>query len=364
MNKKLFKPYSLGGLQLKNRMVMAPMTRSRAIGNIPNDLMATYYGQRAEAGLIVTEGTTPSPNGLGYPRIPGAYSPAQTEGWRKTAKAVHEKGGKIFMQLMHTGRVGHPLNLPKGAEVLAPSPVALKETQMYTDQEGMQAIPEPRAFTEKEIADTIQEYVLSAQNAIAAGFDGVELHGANGYLIQQFINPATNQRNDSYGGSIENRIRFAAETARAVAEAIGKEKVGIRLSPYGVFNEMSHYDEIDATYTLLTEQLNELGIAYIHIVDHSPMGAPEVPLAIKQKIRKIFSNTLILSGGYDAERAEQDLQSGLGDLVAFGRPYLANPDLVERFKQGAELNPPNFDLFYTPGPKGYTDYPVLAAVEK
>lgn len=359
ISKKIFSSAKLGNLQLQNHLVMAPMTRSRAIGNIPNELMAEYYGQRASAGLIISEGVSPSPNGLGYPRIPGAFSAEQTEGWRKIAAAVHAKGGKIFMQLMHTGRVGHPNNLPEGANVLAPSAVALTETQMYTDDAGMQAMPAPRPFTLEEISSTIREYVTAAENAISAGFDGVELHGANGYLIEQFIHPATNQRADQYGGSIENRIRFAIETTKAVAEAIGKERVGIRLSPYGVFNEMPLYAEIDETYSLLAERLNEMDILYIHLVDHAPMGAPEVPAAIKQAIRQRFKGTLILSGGYDAERAEEDLQSGRADLIAFARPFLANPDLVERFRQGAPLNEPKFDLFYTPGPQGYTDYPTL-----
>lgn len=359
MSKKLFESTTLGNIFLKNHLAMAPMTRSRAINNIPNELMAEYYAQRAEAGLLITEGVSPSPNGLGYARIPGAYSPAQTEGWKKVAKAVHAKGGRIFMQLMHTGRVSHPINLPEGAEVLAPSAAALTQTQMYTDQQGMQDIPAARPFTRSEIDATIQEYVSSSQNAIAAGFDGIELHGANGYLIEQFIHPATNRREDEYGGSIENRIRFAVETAKAVADAIGKEKVGIRLSPYGVFNEMPPYDEIDETYTLLAEKLSDLGIAYIHLVDHSGMGAPEVPVSIKKMFREKFNGTLILSGNYDAERAEQDLQSGAADLIAIGRPFLANPDLVERYKQGAALNQPKFNLFYTPGPEGYTDYPTL-----
>lgn len=359
MNKKLFSQTRLGTIELKNHLVMAPMTRSRAIDNIPNDLMATYYAQRADAGLIITEGTSPSPNGLGYPRIPGIFSEAQVDGWKKTTNAVHEKGGKIFIQLMHTGRVSHPLNLPKGARVLAPSEVTLTETKMYTDQEGPQTIPAPRTFTLQEIKATIQEYVDAAKNAIEAGFDGVELHGANGYLIQQFLNPTTNQRTDNYGGSIENRIRFAVETTQAVIEAIGKERVGIRLSPYGVFNEMPHYDNIEATYAQLTQKLNKLGVVYIHLVDHSSMGAPSVASEIKKVIRENFQQTLILSGGYDADQAEKDLQSGLGDLIAFGRPFLANPDLVDRFKQGAELNDPKFNLFYTPGPEGYVDYPTL-----
>ena len=357
---KLLSPYNLGPIALKNRIVMSPMTRSRAIGNVPNDLMAEYYQQRSGAGLIVTEGVSPSPNGLGYARIPGIFSEEQVEGWKKTTSAVHANGGKIFIQLMHTGRVTHPLNLPAGGQVLAPSAVKLSG-QMWTDAAQMQDYPEPKAMTAEELQHTKQEYVNAAKNAIAAGFDGVELHGANGYLLEQFLSPFSNTRTDSYGGSIENRARFVVETAAEVAAAIGKEKTAIRLSPYGVFNDMPAYGEIEAEYKYLAEQLNKIGIAYIHIVDHSSMGAPAVPLEIKQIIRYAFNNTVILSGGYDLARAEADIESGLGDLVAFGKPFINNPDLVARFEKGWPLSTDlNFDTFYTPGEKGYTDYAVYA----
>ncbi len=359
MAQKLFSEAALGTLTLQNHLVMAPLTRSRAIGNIPNDLMATYYGQRAGAGLIITEGTSPSPNGLGYARIPGAYSPEQTEGWKLITRAVHEKGGKIFIQFMHTGRVTHPLNMPAGAEIVAPSVIAAAG-EMYTDQEGLQPHPVPKAMTAADVQQAIQEFVHAAKQAIEAGFDGVELHGANGYLLEQFIRPTSNQRTDGYGGSIENRARFALEIAQAVAEAIGKDKTGIRLSPYGVFNDMPLYDAMESDYAYIAQKLNELGILYIHLVDHSTMGTPPVQSSVVRKIREEFKGTLILSGGYDAEKAERDLQSGLADLIAFGRPFLANPDLVERFKTNAELNEPDQNTFYTPGEEGYTDYPVLA----
>ncbi|MCB9053810.1 MAG: alkene reductase [Lewinellaceae bacterium] len=359
---QLFSSTKLGPIHLSNHIVMAPMTRSRAIGNIPNDLMAEYYAQRASAGLIITEGTSPSPNGLGYPRIPGAFSAEQVEGWKKITDAVHNKGGKIFLQLMHVGRIAHPLNLPEGAEVVAPSAIAAKG-EMYTDQEGPKGHPVPKAMNTEEVKATVQEYVQAARNAIEAGFDGVELHGANGYLIEQFINQHVNQRTDEYGGSVENRSRFLLEIAEQTSAAIGKERVGVRLSPYGAFNDMPAYDGVEEDYTYLTEQLNDIGIAYIHLVDHSSMGAPEVPDSIKEMVRTKFANTLILSGGYDAERAEADLQAGKAGLIAFGKPFLANPDLVERFRQGAELNDPDFSTFYTPGEKGYTDYPVLEEVE-
>lgn len=359
MAQKLFSEAQLSSLNLQNHLVMAPMTRSRAIGNIPNNLMATYYTQRAEAGLIITEGTAPSPNGLGYPRIPGVFSAEQVAGWQLVTKAVHEKGGKIFIQFMHTGRIGHPLNLPEGAEIVAPSAIAAAG-EMYTDQQGPQSHPVPREMTEADIQQAIQEFVQAAKNAIEAGFDGVELHGANGYLLEQFIRPTSNQRTDNYGGSIENRARFVLEVTQAVANAIGKDKTGIRLSPYGVFNDMPFYDEMDNDYEYIAQKINDLGILYIHLVDHSTMGTPPVESSVVQKIRAAFKGTLILSGGYDAERAEGDLQSGLADLIAFGRSFLANPDLVERLKIGAELNPPDEETFYTPGEKGYTDYPVLA----
>ncbi len=353
---KLFSPYTLGNLHLANRIVMAPMTRSRATDNLPNELMVEYYSQRAAAGLLITEGTAPSANALGYPRIPGLYSPEQIKEWKVVTDAVHEKGGKIFIQLMHTGRITHPLNLPAGAKVVAPSAIAATATEMYTDAKGMQPLPIPEALAPQEIRDTIAEYVHSAKSAIAAGFDGVELHGANGYLLEQFLNPASNLREDNYGGSPDNRNRFTIEVTQAVADAIGKEKVGIRLSPFGVFNEMISDDTTQHQFNSLASSLKNIGIIYIHLVDHSSMGAPAVPQSIKDSIREAFAGTIILSGGYDADRAEADLEAGKGELVAFGRPFIANPDLVERFQTGAALAVPDFNTFYTPGEKGYTDY--------
>jgi N-ethylmaleimide reductase len=356
MGEILFTPYRLGDLELQNHMVMSPMTRNRAIDNIPNDLMVEYYAQRASAGLIITEGTSPSPNGLGYPRIPGIFSEAQTKAWAPIADAAHAGGARIFMQLMHTGRIGHALNLPAGAHVLAPSAVAAAG-EMYTDAEGPQPHPLPTAMSAGDIETARQEYVQAARNAVAAGFDGVELHAANGYLLEQFIRPNTNLRTDAYGGAIENRARFVLEVAAAVCEAVGRDKVGIRLSPFGVFNDMPPYDAMEADYAYLTEQLNALGLTYLHIVDHSAMGAPEVPDSMKATMRRLFKRTLILSGGYDAERAERDLAAGKGDLIAVGRPFLANPDLPARWQASAALNEPDFNTFYTPGEKGYTDYP-------
>ena len=354
----LFSKTTLGQLTLQNRLVMAPMTRSRAIGNIPNELMAEYYAQRATAGLIITEGTSPSPNGLGYARIPGVFSAAQVAGWQRVTDAAHAQGAKMFMQLMHTGRVSHELNLPAGARVLAPSAVAAAG-EMYTDAEGMKPNALPQEMSEADIKAAIKEFAQGAENAVAAGCDGVELHAANGYLLEQFIRPNSNRRTDRYGGSLENRARFVLDTVEAVIVAIGKDRVGIRLSPFGVFNDMPPYDAMEADYIWLAQQLDMRGLAYIHLVDHSAMGAPPVPDSIKAAFRSAFKGTLILSGGYDAARAESDLGSGKCNLVAVGRPFLANPDLVARWKTGAALNVPDFNTFYTPGPKGYTDYPAL-----
>ena len=354
----LYSKTFLGPLKLQNHLVMAPMTRNRATDNIPNTLMMEYYAQRSTAGLIITEGTSPSPNGLGYPRIPGIFSPAQVEGWKAITGAVHAKGSKIFLQLMHCGRIAHQLNLPVGARILAPSAVTASG-EIYTDAGGMKPHPVPEAMTEEDIKTTIAEFVQAAKNAVKAGFDGIELHSANGYLLEQFIRPNTNQRIDGYGGAIENRARFVLEVVEAVIAAIGKNMVGIRLSPYGVFNDMPLYDTMEADYTYLAQKLNARGLVYIHLVDHSSMGAPLVPDTMKAAFRKLFKHTLILSGGYNAERAESDLIERKCDLIAAGRPFLANPDLPTRWKTGAAMNAPDMDTLYTPGPKGYTDYPAL-----
>jgi N-ethylmaleimide reductase len=362
-NGSLFAPARLGILPLRNHLVMAPMTRSRAVdANTPNDLMVEYYRQRNEAGLIITEGTSPSPNGTGYPRIPGLWTERQVAAWARVTGAVHAQGGRIFVQLMHTGRVGHPLNLAPGAEVLAPSAVAAAGT-MYTDAQGPQPHPVPRAMSDGEVHAAIAEFVQAARNAVAAGFDGVELHGANGYLLEQFLSPHTNQRRDDWGGSVDRRIRFVTAVARQVSAAIGGQRAGIRLSPYGVNADMKPYAEIHETYVKLTEELEPTGIQYIHLVDHSSMGAPKVPEDMKRAIRKAWPRDLILAGGFDLASAEAALRDGRGDFFAFGRAFLANPDLVRRLQQGVPLNPPDFATFYTPGPKGYIDYPVATMLE-
>jgi N-ethylmaleimide reductase len=355
MTATLFTPTSLGKLSLRNRIVMAPLTRSRAIGNVPNELMEKYYRLRADAGLILTEGTSPSANGLGYARIPGLFNDAQVKGWRRVTDGVHKAGGKIFTQLMHTGRVSHPANMPAGSRVLAPSAIAAPG-EMWTDSHALQPHPVPVAMSEADIAQAIAEYANAAKLAIEAGFDGVELHAANGYLIDQFLNTASNQRTDRWGGSIENRIRFAVEVAKASAAAIGAEHIGMRISPYGVFNGMAPDAEMDALYERLIAELNTIGLVYIHIVDHSSMGAPEVSPALKAKIRAAFKGKYILSGGYDLTRANADLDANSGDLVAFGRPFISNPDLVQKMLKGQALTAPDMGTFYTPGEKGYTDY--------
>ena len=357
----LFDKFAFRSLQLANRMVMAPMTRNRATpGHAAVAMMATYYGERATAGLIVTEGTSPSPNGLGYPRIPGLYDAAQVEAWKATTAAVHAHGGTIFLQLMHCGRVAHVANLPAGAEVLGPG-TAVCPGEMYTDTQGMQPHSPPRAMTEADIAHAVKEYATAARLAINAGFDGVELHGANGYLIEQFLNPVVNLRTDAYGASIDGRNRFALEVARAAVEAIGRDRVGIRLSPYGVFNGTSEFPDVQAQTLALARALSALGLLYLHLVDHSAMGAPPVPADFKRRLRAGFDGLFILSGGFDHATAEQALREKHGDLIAFGRPFLANPDLVARMRQDAPLNAPDMATFYVPGARGYTDYPALAA---
>lgn len=356
----LFDKFSTRSLQFANRMVMAPMTRNRATpSHTPDALMATYYGQRATAGLIITEGTSPSPNGLGYPRIPGLYDGAQVGAWKAVTTAVHKNGGKIFVQLMHCGRVAHVANLPAGAEVLGPGAVVCPG-EMYTDTLGLQPHSLPRAMTEVDIAHAVQEHATSAKLAMEAGFDGVELHGANGYLIEQFLNPLVNLRTDDHGGSSEGRNRLALEIARATAAAIGPDRVGIRLSPYGVFNGTGEFPDVQEQYLALAKSLSELRLLYLHLVDHSSMGAPPVPANVKLELRAAFDGLFILSGGFDHASAEQALLAKRGDLISFGRPFLANPDLVARMRKDAPLNDPDMATFYVPGAKGYTDYPALA----
>ncbi len=354
---KIFSPYKLGKMELNSRLIMAPMTRSRAINNIPNDLMVEYYRLRAAAGLIITEGVAPSANGLGYPRIPGIYNSAQIEGWKKVTDAVHAEGGKIFIQLMHTGRVSHPDNMESHTRIFAPSAIGMNG-EMWTDLRGGQAYPEPHEMTLQDIEQTQGEFVVASINAMEAGFDGVELHGANGYLIDQFINTASNKRQDEYGGSYQNRSRFTLEVSKKVADVIGAHRTGIRLSPYGVYNDMEIFDDIEDTYEYLASELGKLKLLYIHTVDLSSQGAPEVPESVKSKILVSFGGNTIINGGLDKEKAETILNNNKGNLVAFGQAFLANPDLVYKLENDIPLNNPDYDTFFTPGEKGYLDYPT------
>ncbi|MBC3791655.1 N-ethylmaleimide reductase [Spirosoma sp. LMG 31447] len=303
----------------------------------------------------MTEGTSPSPEGLGYPRIPGIFSEAQVEGWKAVTKGVHEGGSKIFVQLMHTGRIAHTANLPEGYQ-----PVGLSGSkaagEIFTDTAGMQEYSRPVALDAQGIATVVNYFVKAAQNAIRAGFDGVELHGANGYLLEQSLNPHVNTRTDNYGGSIQNRSRLILEIAEKIAGAIGPEKVGLRISPYATLSDMPPYDEaaVHQTYAYLSGELNRLGIGYIHVSDN-----PSIPQKTHQAIRSAFSNTLIYCNGLIAETAEAKLQDGSADLVAFGRSFLSNPDFMSRIEKDAPLNEVDYLTLYTPGTQGYTDYPVL-----
>jgi N-ethylmaleimide reductase len=353
----LFDPVRLGRLELPNRIVMAPMTRSRAAGNVPTASTARYYALRASAGLLIAEGTAPSPNGLGYPRIPGVFSDEQVAGWRGVTDAVHAAGGRIFIQVMHTGRIGHPANLPAGGRLLAPSAIAAPGT-MYTDSLGLQPHPEPAAMSAADIRDAIGEFAHAARQAIAAGADGIELHGANGYLIDQFLNPASNQRSDGYGGSVAARIRFAVEVAEAVAGAIGPDRVGIRISPNGKNGGMVTDADTDDLFLALARELSRIGVVYLHVTDHAPLGAPPLGAAFTAALRATFRGAYVLSGGYDRARAEADLAAGKGDLVAFGRPFLANPGLVGKLRDGRPLLDPDMSTLFTPGDAGYLDWPV------
>lgn len=355
----LFSQLSTSALELNNRIVMAPMTRNRAdINNIPNQLMAEYYMQRSSAGLIITEGTSPSPNGLGYPRMPGLFNDVQAKEWAKVTSKVHKNGGKIFVQLMHTGRVSHIDSLPDEAEVLGPMNIQCPG-EIFTDSQGLVPHSQPRSMTETDIQRAIDEHVHAAKLAIEAGFDGVELHAANGYLIEQFLNANINQREDSYGGSATARNLFALQIVQAVVNAIGAERVGIRLSPYGVLNGTGPYPEVAEQYSELLIELNKLNLIYVHLLDHSSMGTPPVPEEFIKGARKLFNGLLILTGGFDKAKAEAVLTSQLADLIGFGRAFISNPDLPERLVQGVQLTPPDMSSFYTPGEKGYIDYPSM-----
>jgi len=353
----LFSPYILGDIPLNNRLVLSPMTRSRAIeGNVANPLAATYYVQRASAGLMITEGTQVSPQGVGYIRTPGIHSPEQVAGWKHVTDAVHRVGGTIFAQLWHVGRVSHP-DFHGGDLPVGPSALPV-EGEAYTTN-GRVKIPTPRALETRELRGIVEQFRKGAENAKAAGFDGVELHGANGYLLDEFLRDGSNVRTDAYGGSISKRARLPLEVAEAVTEVFGGNRVGYRLSPHFAGYSMSDSNPV-ATFSFIAKELGKLGLGYLHVseaiagpakVEHSQRVTPH--------IRREFDGTLIVNGGYDAASAEAAIASGEADLVAFGKPFLANPDLPLRYRKGIALNTPDAATFYAGEAKGYTDYPAL-----
>ena len=354
----LFSPYKLGPLELPNRIVMAPMTRNRAgPAEVPGTLATTYYKQRVSAGLIITEGTQISQEGQGYPATPGIFSPEQVASWKRVTDAVHAAGGRIFAQLWHVGRISHPSLQPDGAAPVGPSAL-LPAGQTMTAQ-GMQPFVMPRALETHEIARVIDEFRRAAANAKRAGFDGVELHGANGYLIDQFLRDGTNKRTDRYGGSASNRARFLIEVTQALIGEWGGERVGVRLSPTNPYNDIADSNPA-ATFSTAARELNGLGIAYLHIVEPGP-GDPVATGDMPDIgfFRRIWRGPLIANKGYDLERANAVLRDGAADLVSFAALYLANPDLDQRFRRGGPFNPPDRKTFYGGAAKGYTDYPAL-----
>jgi N-ethylmaleimide reductase len=355
----LLSSYRLGRLELKNRLVMSPMTRSRAVeGNVPNPLTPTYYAQRTSAGLIVTEATQVSPQGVGYVRTPGIHSPEQVAGWRQVTDTVHRAGGKIFAQLWHVGRISHP-DFHDGALPVAPSAIAA-DGEVFTTR-GRTKMVTPRALELNELPGIVAQFRKGAENAQAAGFDGVELHGANGYLLDQFLRDGANRRTDAYGGSVRNRARLALEVTQAVVAVWGPERVGYKISPNSAFNSMSDSDPI-ATFSYLADELSRLRLLYLHATEGvaGPMAAPAGTVLAAPVLRKRFRGTLILNGGYDAHSAEAAIARGNADLIAFGVPFLANPDLPVRYAKRVPLNTPDQATFYAGEAKGYIDYPALA----
>ncbi len=351
----LFSTLTLGAFTLPNRVVMAPLTRARAEENhVPGDLMAEHYSDRASGGLIIAEATMAMEGHSAFWHEPGIYSEAQVAGWKKVTDAVHEKGGRIFLQIWHGGRACHSL-LNDGAQPVAASPIPITNDETHTP-EGKKPYEVPRELRDDELSAIIEGFTQAARNAKAAGFDGIEIHGANGYLLDGFLRDASNQRSGPYGGSIENRCRLLLEVLKAVSEIWGSDRVGLRVSPLNSFNSMGDSDPV-ALYTHLAQKLNDLNLAYLHVMRGDVLGELEGDLLTP--IRSAYQGTLISNMGYTAEEADQDIAAGQIDAVAFGVPYLANPDLPERFAKGAGLNEPNSATFYTPGPKGYNDYPLL-----
>lgn len=355
--------YSLSGLQLSNRIVMAPMTRSRAPDTVPNDAMALYYAQRAGAGLIITEGSQVSHQGVGYLFTPGIHTEEHAAGWRKVTHSVHEQGGKVFGQLWHVGRVSHTSLHEKGASPVGPTSEMAKNTTSFAyDDDGnpgpVQVSP-PRPLSTNEVKSIVQDFANAAQRAIDAGFDGVEVHGANGYLIEQFINAGINDRDDQYGGgTIGGRLRFALEVVDAVVAQVGPERVGIRISPFSRICDMPAFDSEEKTWITLAHKLSKRGLAYVHISNRDTLIANEEGRLFLKRFREAYAGTLILAGLYTKEAAQRDFHEGLADLVAFGRPFISNPDLVERLKNDWPMTPPDPTTFYGGDHMGYTDYPT------
>jgi N-ethylmaleimide reductase len=356
----LFSPFQLGSLRLPNRFVMAPLTRGRAESDgTPNALMADYYVQRASAGLIVTEATAVSPQGFGWLGAPRIYERSHAAGWRQITEAVHAAGGRMFLQLWHMGRVSHPAFL-NGELPVGPSAIRA-QGDIHTPQ-GKKDYVTPRALEVSEIAEVVREYAYGARLAREAGFDGVEIHGANGYLIDQFLRDGSNQRTDGYGGSVANRARFLLQVTEAVAKAWSPERVGVRLSPTGQYNDMRDSDPV-GTFAYAATELDKLGLAYLHVMEALPGHWAHTPgPRVSPHMRAAFKGPLIVNGGYDAAKATEAIEEAEADLVAFGVPFLANPDLVERIRRGRALNPPDMATFYSGGAKGYTDYPALEEV--
>ncbi|GAB6094862.1 alkene reductase [Desulfatiferula olefinivorans] len=351
----MFSPITLGALHLKNRLVMAPLTRNRAGENLaPGDLNAEYYAQRAGAGLIVSEGSQISPQGQGYPGTPGIYSSEQVEGWKTVTRAVHEKGGLMVIQLWHVGRISHPLLQPGGARPVAPSALA-PAGEIFTP-EGPKPFETPRALETEEIQEIVAQFAGAAKLAVDAGFDGVEIHGANGYLIDQFIRDGSNRRTDRYGGSLENRLRFLGEVTGAVCDAVGPDRVGVRLSPENTFNDITDSDP-QSTFNGAARMLSGFGLAFLHVVEGDFVSG-QARLDYRQ-LKDRFKGPYMANGGYDRERIARSLLHGDADAVSLGKLFLANPDLVERFRKNAPLNVPDQATFYGGGAKGYTDYPFL-----
>lgn len=355
----LFDPVTLGDIALSNRIVMAPLTRGRAgESRTPNDLMVEYYTQRASAGLIITEATAISEQGYGWPGAPAMYTDAHEAAWKKVTESVHAAGGKIVLQMWHMGRVVDESLVPEGQQSVAPSAIAAVNNIRRANGK---VYPAPRALEASELPGIVNDYVEGAKRAIRAGFDGVEVHAANGYLLDQFIRDGSNKRTDNYGGPVENRIRFPLEVISAVAKAIGPGKVGVRISPTNKYNDMNDTDPL-ATFTAFAAALNGLGLAYLHVMEPENkahfMGNADEPY-VTPHIHKAFTGKLMVNGGYGLEDGEQSLETHKADTVAYGVPFIANPDLVERFRAGAPLNPPDQSTFYTPGAKGYTDYPAM-----